>query len=177
MIHLSTLTERSADAFKVERLYLRSFPENERISMEQFWRSPHGQQVYGCYDVSGFCGFVQVLSYQDIAHILYFAVLEAHRGKGYGHQILSLLHRLCPESRIIADIEALDPMADNYLQRCHRKAFYLSCGFCQTSIKYCWRGESYEILAIGGDITEYEFSTFWRHFHLLEQSGPEEAKI
>ena len=40
----------------------------------------------------------------------------------------------------------------------------LRCGYAPTRIHYAWRGESWDILSSGGDVTEAEFRAFWRHF-------------
>ncbi|MDO5541209.1 MAG: hypothetical protein Q4F83_14280 [Eubacteriales bacterium] len=169
MLRLEKITRESKDTRKIERLYLSAFPQNERTSLEQFWKEKPGKEVYGIYREDCFCGFVQMLSYGDITHILYFAVEEEQRENGSGSETLMLIGRLKPGRRIIADIEAPGKTARNYRQRCRRKNFYLRNGYKQTPVKYSWQGEYYEILSWGGWVNEKEFKEFQEYCHTLEE--------
>lgn len=157
----------SADAAAVERLYLRAFADNARVSLERFWDAKEVEkELYALYNKDGeFCGFMQLLTLRRLTHILYFAIEEQKRGAGLGGEALSLLLRKKPGNVLLADIEL--PLADakNYTQRRLRKQFYLNNGFAATEIRYAWRGEEYEILSAGGSVTKEEFDRFWQYFH------------
>ena len=49
-------------------------------------------------------------------------------------------------------------------ERLARKRFYLRLGYRASGISYRWRGEDYEILVCGADISSKEFSDFWDQF-------------
>jgi GNAT superfamily N-acetyltransferase len=124
-------------------------------------KTGHGE-VIALFDEKIFCGFVSILMCNNIVHIIYFAIEEMLRNKGYGASTLLAIENMYPESRIIVDVEELNVKADNNQQRVRRKKFYLKNGFVSTSITYKWKNETYNILAYGGNITDKEFREFWR---------------
>lgn len=164
MLHVKTLTRNAPELPLVQALNQRAFPENERRALEPLLDDPTGRaQVLAFCDGAVFCGFACLLTDGDITHILYFAIEEPLRGRGYGAQALAALRARLPGQRILADVEAENPAAKNSLQRRRRRAFYLKNGYQPSSVRYDWRRESYEILVSGGDITRREFSAFWRN--------------
>ena len=79
--------------------------------------------------------------------------------------MLGLIAKRFPKNRIIADIEAEDPAAENNAQRIRQKAFYQRNGYTESEVAYVWRGVPYQILVKNGTITEAEFENFWKNFH------------
>lgn len=102
-----------------------------------------------------------MLNTSNISHVIYFAIDEMLRNKGYGSKALELLHQSKCEKRIMVDIEVPDPYSENAEQRIKRKNFYLKAGYKETPVKYIWRNENYEILSFGGQITVDEYEKFW----------------
>ncbi len=45
--------------------------------------------MLGFFDGEVFCGFASLLTYGDLTQILYFAIEDSLRGKGYGLQALA----------------------------------------------------------------------------------------
>lgn len=151
-------------------LYERAFPENERRSLGTLINDRTGVSDLLAYtEDDTFVGFVSLLTEGDIAHIIYFAVEEALRGRGYGAQILDLVSGYRPGCRVIADLELPVPGTPNEEQRRRRLAFYIRSGFCETKVRYDWRGEDYVILSRGGDLTGAEFGRFWE---TIERKDP-----
>ena len=106
MLQLKTVTPQFADFDKVSALYHSAFPENERRPLvEMFSFLSGGGEFLALYDGETFCGFVCLLSWQDITHILYLAIDSRLRGRGYGTGMLSAIRQRYPHSRLIADIE------------------------------------------------------------------------
>lgn len=156
------LTSDSKEYKEVESLYITSFPENERSPLHLLLEDPTGcSEVYSFYDAAIFCGFACLLTFQDITHILYFAVAKSQQKKGYGSYILNQLQQLKPTQRLIADIEKVSCDALNDDQRHKRKAFYLKNGYHVTNVSYEWRQEDYEILVSNKDLSREEFERFW----------------
>lgn len=160
-----TAAEREA----IAALYVRAFPANERRPLEPLMESHGGHAaMLAAREDGAFCGFVSLLLWQDIAHIIYFAVEEEKRGNGLGGRILDTVQALYPGCRVIVDIEEPEEKAANNPQRIRRKAFYLRNGYAETNIHYDWRGTDYAILSRGGSITDEEFGQFWDELAKLE---------
>lgn len=143
-------------------LYERAFPENERRPLDTLINDKTGVSEMLVYtEGDTFVGFISLLTEGDIAHIIYFAVEEALRGRGYGGEILGLVAEYRPGFRVIADLELPVPGMPNEEQRRRRLGFYRRSGFCETQVRYEWRDEDYVILSRGGDLTGQEFGAFW----------------
>lgn len=147
---------------KIAELYERAFPAEERRPLEPLFADCSGcaSVLSACSD-GFFCGFLCTLQWEDLLHIIYFAVEEDLRGKGLGSEILRQLHAENPGMRVLVDIEEPTPSSENYAQRLKRKSFYLRGGYEENEIHYCWRGVDYTILSYGGAVTNEEFDAFW----------------
>lgn len=162
MLKALKVTGQSEIYNKVQKLYIKSFPENQRNPLEFLLNgySNYGE-ILAFYENEIFCGFISILTYCDITHILYFAIEETMRGKGYGSRVLEIIREMKAGNRIIADLELVTDKASNNEQRRNRKGFYINNGYVESGVCYVWRDESYEILINGGEISEKEFEEFW----------------
>ena len=156
-----TITKDFQDYTKFSALYRSAFPRAERIPVRFLMNRGIGSALTACYDRETFCGFYSTLTFGDITHILFLAVDDTLRNRGYGSAFLKLISHHYPQNRIILDIETEDAAASNYKQRVRRKAFYERNGYNESGIEYCWRGVPYKILIKNGTITEAEFDDFW----------------
>lgn len=137
-------------------------PKNERRPFKSLFTHPEGScESLALYDGDLFCGFACLLNGNDISHIIYLAIQEELRDRGYGSMALSAIHRHKDGRRIMVDIELETKTASNNPQRRRRKDFYLRNGYEQTTIRYRWQREDYEILSFGGQVTEDEYEAFW----------------
>lgn len=165
MLTIRMITTDAPDLPEVTALMERAFPANERVPMRLLLpEGRQGAELWGFYEGGRFCGFISLLSWRDITHILYFAMEEGLRGRGYGSQALGLVHALKKGRRIIADLEAENQAAPNAVQRSQRRRFYQRNGYVYSGVSYGWRQESYEIFAHGGKVSEAEFEAFWDYF-------------
>ncbi|MBR5708136.1 MAG: GNAT family N-acetyltransferase [Oscillospiraceae bacterium] len=165
-ITLKKIDGSSPELPAVLELYESAFPANERREPEEIIGGENGAgELLAVMSGGALCGMLAVLTYRDITHILYFAVMPERRNSGIGAAALEALRERYPGRRIIADLERPEPGTPNREQRLRRLAFYERCGYYPTEVKYRWRGEDYVIVASGGAITEREFGGFWRHFH------------
>lgn len=156
------ITSQSADLEKVQALYERAFPENERSPFHLLLDdSTNCSEVFAFYEDGLFCGFMSLLTMGDISHILYFSIEESLRRKGLGAEALKLLRQIKPRFRLLADIEATTAAAENRVQREKRKQFYLNNGYRSSGVFYEWRNDFYEILVSGGSLSEETFWKFW----------------
>jgi len=161
MLTEKEITENFDDYKKFNHLYLTAFPKAERVPIKHLMKHHGEEELIACYEGDTFCGFYSTLTFGDITHILFLAVADELRDRGYGSAMLGLISRRYPANRIILDIEAEDPAASNYKQRIRRKAFYEKNGYIESGIRYDWRGVPYKILIKNGTITEAEFEAFW----------------
>ena len=86
-------------------------------------------EVLSVREEDRFIGLAILLTWQDITHILYFAVQPELRCRGYGSRMLGLIRDLYPGQKIIADIERPGENLPNESQRENRTAFYLNNGY------------------------------------------------
>lgn len=160
------------DLFRVRRLYESAFPANERRPFETLPSGFDGQgELLAFYLGDCFAGFVSLLTWADITHILYFAIEEALRNRGLGSAALECIKSRKPGQRLIADLEAPLPDAPNRAQRLRRRAFYQRAGFVPSGVGYRWQGESYELMVFGGTLDEAAFLAFWRHFGVTPKTN------
>lgn len=158
------ISEKSGNLEHIHTLYCRAFPRRERSPFHEVLRE--SGEFLAFYDGELFCGFASLLTYKDLTHILYFAIDSNLRDHGYGSAALKTLREHLPGQRLLVDVEAEYPSAENAEQRLKRKHFYHENGYAEANIHYVWQGEKYEILVNGGAVDSAEFENFWRHFRL-----------
>lgn len=164
MLSIKPITEQSKELIQIEEIYRRAFPANERKPLSPLLQDASGcSEIISFYDNALFCGFACLLTQKDLTHIIYFAIDDHLRGKGYGCAALTAMHEMKPNNRVIVDIEVEHIHALNNEQRRKRKAFYLRNGYIESGVEYNWQEESYEILVYGGTISKKEFFSFWKN--------------
>ena len=80
-------------------------------------------------DDGKFVGLASAAMQGDVVILLYLAISDAVRGKGYGSAVLQAVQKKYAGKRIILNIEEMDEQAANYAQRVKRKSFYQKNGF------------------------------------------------
>lgn len=162
MLSICPITPNTENLAEIQRLYENAFPKNERRPLKELLCAPQSSaESLAIYDGALFCGFACFLNGNDISHLIYFAIEENLRDRGYGSAALQALHKYKPGRRIMVDIELQKQSAPNNDQRRRRKGFYLRNSYAQTDIRYRWRKEDYEILSYGGVVTPAEYEAFW----------------
>lgn len=162
-LHCTPVTAAERD--RITALYARAFPEEERIAypvLEQ--RAQYEDtELLVVWDGQQLVGMLFLVRYKDLVLLLYFAVLEQLRNRGYGAAILDMLAARYTGCRIFLDIEAVDPAQPDAM-RVRRRNFYLRNGFRSTNRSYTWKGMTFEILSYGGDVTREECRALIRSF-------------
>lgn len=90
--------------------------------------------------------------------VLYLAVNDTIRSKGYGSAILTHIKNYFGEKAISLNVEPLDIEAENYTQRAKRIAFYMKNGFSDTHYMLEDRGDSYLILSTAEKFSPKEYT-------------------
>ncbi len=133
----------------VKELYLSAFPARERKPFFMLMQKRHEPGVL-VLEEEGFCGFISLITWQDVMYVDYFAVDPGLRGRKLGSRVLEELQKRYPDHRIMLEIERLDELADNNAQRIRRRKFYERSGFeghdnyvramnCEFEL-LCWNG-------------------------------------
>ena len=141
-----------SDVPKAKGLYFSAFPPEERPPYWAFsWRAKQKCTDWlGIYKDNSWIGFFYVINYEDLSYVCFFAIDDEFRGKGYGTSALQALKERYQGKRIFLAIEPIDPSAENYEQRVHRKAFYLRNGFEELPLTLTEGPVIYEVLGVGG---------------------------
>ena len=145
-----------------------AFPRNEQIPMWllrvlAFRKSVNFRTFY---DDEQFCGVLYTAEDSKYIFVLYLAVNDQIRSKGYGTKILDWLKQNT-EKIIVLNVESLDSSAQNALQRENRISFYSRNGIFDTGCRFVDEGENYSVLA--SDIDHFdskEYEMFLSRFSI-----------
>lgn len=137
-----------------------AFPKNEQIPMLLLKLLALRKNVnfYTFYSEADFCGILYTVENEKYVFVLYLAVNENIRSKGYGKQILEWL-RKNTNKNIVLNVEAACSSAVNAEQREKRIAFYQRNNITDTGYTFFDDGERYAVLASDPetfDVREYE---------------------
>ena len=134
---------------EIKSLICRAFPKNEQFPMWLLRTLAVRKSVdfSAYYDGESFCGISYTVNNDDLVFVLYLAVNDKIRSKGYGSAILQCIKQKYPNKVIALNIEPLEPNSDNYSQRVKRFEFYVRNGFIDTGCKITDNSGNYQILA------------------------------
>lgn len=138
------------DFDKINQLYQRAFPDNERAPIDTLLeKAKEGKgEFLGIYDDQCWVGFVYVITYQQLSYILYLAIDEQYRYHGYGSALLQKMQKRYDHT-IMLCIEEVAPHYENYKQRVKRKQFYMKNGFQDMNFYFYEYKVRYEMLYYG----------------------------
>lgn len=139
--------ENKALCRQVERLYGRAFPKEERIPwwLLRLNSRRKGIDLTAWMDGDVFCGFTSSVTVVGLHFLLFFAVEDSLRGKGYGSAILSAIRAEHPA--VVLNVEPLIPSAENYPERLRRFAFYRKNGYHDTGYHVWEVGGKFRVLS------------------------------
>ena len=147
----------------VKRIYFEAFPKKERmpfpmmVAMSKLWNT----SFLGFYDRDSLCGFVYLAQNKKMVFIMFLAVDESLRTKGYGSAILKEIKNRYPDKKIMVSIEPCDDSAPDIEVRKRRKAFYRKDGYGETGYMIKLSGVVQEIMITNGDFDKKEFLLFF----------------
>ena len=140
---------------QVKALYRTAFPKHERL----WWPALRFLTRKSCGDIQAyldgdtFCGFTVSAQAGSVCYVLFFAVDETCRNRGYGSAILEILKKANPEKHLVVLIEPPEPEAENHEQRTRRLQFYERNGFYQTGLMSREIGGDFDLLATAPKIS------------------------
>lgn len=131
------ISKKLPEFLRIKNLLETSFPKNERyplsLLLARAWR--HDVDFLAYYDDDAFCGISYTVTTKSTLFVLYIAVDESARSRGYGSRILSHLASAAGDRQIALNVEAPDPCAENNAQRLKRVDFYKRNGFHDTGYR------------------------------------------
>ena len=151
---------------QVRKLYLEAFPKEERLPwwVLRFTTVLNGVELSAFYDDGEFCGFTHTTITNDTVYIMFFAVNENLRSKGYGSAILEKLKQMHSGKTIILNVEPLDGQAANADQRVKRMRFYERNGFYDTGYNSTEVGGIFRVLSTKPNL---DIKAYLRVFHKI----------
>ncbi len=146
---------------QIKAIYHAAFPKNERMpfGLMIFLTFLLTTKFFAFYDGSTLCGMIYMSKLGGQAFIMFFAVDEKLRSKGYGSKILAEVRTRYPKSNIAVSIEKCDESAPDFELRKRRKAFYLRNGYSDSGYDIKLNGILQEVLSSGG-FNRVRFSLF-----------------
>lgn len=134
---------------EIKKLYMNSFPKDERFPFWILKRCSKGKNVLFNVILDGdkLIGMEYIINCEHYAYLMYLAVKENQRENGYGTQILDDLTK--KYGTVILSIER--PNKDLNDNSAKRKKFYLRNGFYETNKFIKDNGIQYEILCTNKD--------------------------
>ena len=110
---------------RIKNLLANSFPKNERYPLWLLTARAARRDVdfLAYYDDGAFCGISYGVKAENTLFVLYLAVDEDMRSKGYGSAILAEIGKTAGERSITLNAEAPDPSTDNNAERERRMEF------------------------------------------------------
>lgn len=149
---------------KIHKLYLSSFPKNERKPFSMILKMQKSGKTDLWYIESNgkFIGMGATINGENLILLDYFAISKNCRGKGYGTEILGLLRNIYLDKGFFLEIEKTYSDAENYPERVRRKSFYLKCGMKELGTDAKLFGVDMELLGFDCSLNFDEYREFYR---------------
>ena len=147
---------------EIKEIYTSSFLKEDRmpfwmmVAMSYLWHT----EFLAFYDGDVLCGFIYAATIGKQTFIMFFAVDEKLRSKGYGSRILNQMQARHPENKIIISIEPCDNNAEDIQTRVRRKKFYMDNGYVETG-HFMKLGKQQEIIIKNGEFNKRKFQLFF----------------
>lgn len=130
-------------------LYRTAFPKEEQLPwwVLRLMTVLKGVELSSYYNGTDFCGLTHTTVTEETVYIMFLAVNERLRGRGYGSAILAHIKQAHPGKAIILNVEPLDDQAENAEQRVKRMRFYERNGFHDTGYNSTEVGGIFRVLS------------------------------
>jgi GNAT superfamily N-acetyltransferase len=145
---------------------MRAFPKYEREPwMWLMLKSKYRQADFmAFYDHEQFIGFAYVIHSHGMHYILYLAVNDQVRSRGYGSRIINAIRHLYPQDSLVLDVEQPNPQAANNQQRLRRMRFYKKNGFFPTPKLFKEEKVTFQVLATNKKINQQKVDKVFEWF-------------
>ncbi len=149
---------------EIEDLYISAFPKEERAPLKMLYKKAKKSnfEFSAVTDNGEFIGLTYTAQAEDIVTLMYFAVSDNMRGKGYGGRIIDEILKKHEQKKFFLVIEPVEKSAENYEQRVRRRDFYLSHGLKSMGYRVYEFGVVFEVLGYGLDTTKKNYNRLMR---------------
>lgn len=163
---MEKVTLKSGNRNKVKEIYETSFSKEDRMPflMMLFMSYLKSTHFISFYEENVLCGFVYMATMRKITFVMFFAVDENIRSRGYGSCILNKIQSLYPNNKIISTIERCNVESENMNERIRRKNFYIKNGYRETGYLIKLGKQKQEILIKNGEFNKREFIIFFLRY-------------
>ena len=130
-------------------LYENTFPSEEKVPLSNIKRTfGNGGNLYVLFDDSEMVGSFYMFDDSDVTFLVYIAIRNDLRGKGYGSDALNIIRGL--RHRVFLVME--EPDGTDIKDR--RKEFYLRNGCCVPGFMLLSDDVMFDAVTLCGDISE-----------------------
>ncbi len=142
------VSHQMAEYSSIRHLMKSAFPQNEQLPMWllRLLSARKNINFRAFFDEEQFCGILYTAENSKYMFVLYLAVNDKIRSKGYGSQILQWLKQNTSKT-IVLNVEAADSNAVNSKQREKRIEFYQKNGIVDTGYSFIDKDEKYSVLS------------------------------
>lgn len=153
---------------QIKELMVQAFPREELFPMWLLHVLAMRKKIdfLAYYDGETLCGMTYTVLGENMVFVLYLAVNEKIRSKGYGTAILNHLKSIHSGKSISLNVEPLEQRAKNYAQRVRRVEFYKKNGFHHTNYRIADKNGRYLVLSTAKDFSLKDYSALLRAFTL-----------
>ncbi|MEG0854071.1 MAG: GNAT family N-acetyltransferase [Angelakisella sp.] len=165
-LRMEPVTRKSKEIRKIKAIYTSSFLKEDRMP---FWlmlimAKTSNTEFISFHDGDILCGFVYMATIKNLTFVMFFAVDESVRSKGYGSRILEETQLAHPHNKIIVSIERCTQDAKDIEQKLRRKRFYTNNGYTETGYLVELGNQKQEVLIKNGTFAEEEFISFFKRY-------------
>ncbi len=130
---------------RIEEVYMSSFDEYERLSISYITHKTKNKDIdfLAFYDDELFVGLAYTININNKLCILYFAIDESYRSKGYGSRALEKIKEINENKIIFLTIREVDKKYHDYITRNRRLNFYQKNGFARNDFTTDEQGHFY----------------------------------
>ena len=165
-MYLEKVPRDSADKIFLDAVNEEAFPENERCSLDDLYKSGKdgNLDMLGIYGSSGITGFLAVRRFGRIRYLAYFAVSSSLRSNGIGSKALRLLKEYYPGTQIVTEFET--PVSGDDI-KLRRRDFYLRNGFFETGWYSSYDGTEFTVACSEPDFDKEGFVRFTEYLSTI----------
>ena len=165
-LRVEHVTRKSKEKQKIKEIYTSSFLKKDRMP---FWlmlimAKMRNTEFIAFHDKYTLCGFVYMTTIENLTFVMFLAVDENIRSKGYGSRILDKIQSMHTDNKIIISIERCDEDAKDISQRIRRKKYYVNNGYVETGYLVELENKKQELLIKNGEFDEDEFCLFFKKY-------------
>lgn len=147
-ISCKKVTPKLSEYSSIRNLMSKAFPPNEQFPLWllRLLAVRKGVDFRAFFDEEQFCGILYTAENEHYIFVLYLAVNDNIRSKGYGSRILQWL-KANTSKAVVLNVEAVNGSAANIKQREKRIEFYRKNGITDTGYSFADKGETYAVLS------------------------------